>query len=257
MNIYQHFRVEEHSFIDHVMEWKDGVIAQYSPKLTDFLDPREQQILSSVIGQDSEVNYVCFGGSEYVERKRALIFPSFYEPREEDFQIALYAINYPQKFVKIEHPQVLGSLMGIGLKRGKFGDILIKDGIVQVVIASEVANFVLMNLESIGKSKVSLEPLQLKEIIQVQEQWIEEICTVSSLRLDVIVAEAFNLSRTKSLPYIQGGHTKVNWKHVEEISFECKEGDMISVRGNGRVKILQIEGKTKRDKWKLLIGRIK
>ena len=50
---------------------------------------------------------------------------------------------------------------------------------------------------------------------------------------------------------------KVNWISIENTSFECGEGDTLSVRGYGRAKIGLIEGKTKRDKWRMSIGRQK
>ena len=50
MSIYQHFRPEEREFIDQVLNWKNLVENTYAPKLTDFLDPREQQILKRVDG---------------------------------------------------------------------------------------------------------------------------------------------------------------------------------------------------------------
>jgi RNA-binding protein YlmH len=127
MNIYQHFRPEERDYIDQVLNWKDYVETHYTPKLTDFLDPREQHILKMLIGEHGEVNYKFFGGSPEVERKRALIFPEYLTVNEEEFQISLFEILYPAKFVTIEHRQVLGTLMSLGLKRGKFGDILIMD----------------------------------------------------------------------------------------------------------------------------------
>lgn len=62
-DIYQHFRKDEEPFIDQALEWKRIVAEQYWMKLTDFLDPREQVILQSVIGQSDEVRLEFFGGS--------------------------------------------------------------------------------------------------------------------------------------------------------------------------------------------------
>jgi RNA-binding protein YlmH len=47
---------------------------------------------------------------------------------------------------------------------------------------------------------------------------------------------------------------KVNWQVIENPSFECQTGDLISARGYGRVKILSIDGKTKKEKWRITIG---
>jgi RNA-binding protein YlmH len=257
MTIYQHFRTEEHAFIDHVVEWKESVISTYSPRLSDFLDPREQLIVKSIIGQDQEVLVRFFGGTEHAERRRALLYPSYYEPDEEDFQLQLFEIQYPQKFVSIEHPQVLGSLMSLGLKRSKYGDILFQEENIQLLVAKEISDFIKMNLVSIGRAKVVVMERKLDEIFHIVEEWKEEFRTVSSMRLDIIVAESYNLSRSKATPLIKGGVVKVNWKQIEETSFECKEGDIISVRGHGRCKICEIEGKTKRDKWRMKIGKAK
>jgi RNA-binding protein YlmH len=131
MNIYQHFRPEEREFIDQVLHWKDFVDSSYTAKVTDFLDPREQHILKVLIGENGNIKYQLFGGIAASERKRALVMPDYLIPAEDEFQINLFEIDYPIKFVSIEHPQVLGSLMSLGLKRGKFGDILMKDGRVQ------------------------------------------------------------------------------------------------------------------------------
>ena len=62
MSIYQHFRPEEKEFIDHALNWIEQVKDSYAPKLTDFLDPRQQQILSLLLGQDREVQIEFSGG---------------------------------------------------------------------------------------------------------------------------------------------------------------------------------------------------
>src|SRR5690625_6105776 len=71
MSIYQHFREEEQPFIDQVLSWKEQVERTYQAKLTDFLDPREQQIidmLTGTAGDDLQVK--LDGGGTYSERKR-------------------------------------------------------------------------------------------------------------------------------------------------------------------------------------------
>jgi RNA-binding protein YlmH len=257
MNIYQHFRPEEREFIDQVLHWKDYVDSSYTAKLTDFLDPREQHILKVLIGENGNIKYQLFGGISASERKRALIMPDYLMPGEDEFQINLIEIDYPIKFVSIEHPQVLGSLMSLGLKRGKFGDILMKDGRVQFFAAAEIRDYIKNNLESIGKASIRLKEQSLDEAITTDDLWAEQVTTVSSLRLDTIISGVHNISRQKSQLFIQQGLVKVNWTSIENVSFECAEGDLLSVRGHGRVKILSIEGRTKKDKWRIVVGKQK
>lgn len=257
MSIYQHFRPEEREFIDQVMNWKDYVENTYTSKITDFLDPREQHILKSIIGEGSNVNLALYGGSIQSERKRAFIYPEYDHAKPEDYQISLFEVDYPSKFVTIEHPQVLGSLMSLGLKRGKFGDILFDNGRIQFFAANEIKEYLTMQLGSIGRATVTLREVSLINAIVITETWQEIAATVSSLRLDTVIAGFHNISRQKAQLYIQQGLVKVNWTVVENVSFDCREGDMISVRGYGRAKIMSIDGKTKKEKWRIIVGKYK
>ncbi|WP_096199276.1 YlmH family RNA-binding protein [Bacillus sp. FJAT-45350] len=257
MSIYQHFRVDEHPFIDQVLEWKGEVSLAYQMKLTDFLDPRQQQIISSIIGNDDEVRLSSWGGTPYSERKRILLYPSFFELNDDDFQVCTFNVDYPRKFVTIEHREVLGSLMSLGMKREKFGDILLHNDTIHIVLASEIADYVQLNLESIGRAKIKLNRIPNSEQIKYIDEWEEQGITVSSLRLDLVLSEIYKTSRSKILPYIEKGVTKVNWKTIEQPSFQVEEQDHFSVRGFGRSKLISVDGKTKKDKWRLIIGRKK
>ncbi|WP_203362239.1 RNA-binding protein [Bacillus sp. REN10] len=257
MSIYQHFRPEEKEFIDQVLQWKNEAEQMYAPKLTDFLDPREQEMVQAVVGSQGEVKVVFFGGAANTERKRALITPEYFFPEEEDFQVALYEISYPEKFTSIQHSQILGSLMGVGLRRGKFGDILTDGQRFQFLAAKEVSNYIELNVSHIGKVAVQLQEKALIHALTTKEEWKEIHTTVSSLRLDAIVAALSRLSRQKVQTFIKSGMVKVNWKKIEDPAFECAAGDVFSVRGIGRSKFLANEGKTKKEKWRITLGILK
>lgn len=257
MNIYQHFRSEEREFITRVLQWKDDVENSYSPKLTDFLNPREQRIVISIVGSQSSVKVEFFGGHHDCERKRAMIYPEYFEPSPDDFQIILFEIHYPHKFVSIEHRQVLGSMMSIGLRRGKYGDILLRDERIQFFAAVEVSAYIDRELNTIGRTSITLREQPFHEVISALEKWQELQTTVSSLRLDAVLAAVYRLSRQKSQHLIGQGLVKVNWTVIENPAFECGEGDVISVRGYGRTKIIAVEGKTKKEKWRIVVGKQK
>ncbi|MBS4172442.1 RNA-binding protein [Bacillus sp. FJAT-49736] len=256
-SIYQHFRPDEKEFIDQVLNWQQFVENSYSPKLSDFLDPRQIHIVKSLIGTHSTVKYSEFGGYDNAERKRVLLYPDYFTPEYNDFQIKLTEIEYPRKFVSLSHRQILGSLMSLGLKREKFGDILIQDDRIQVVIPSEMMDYIRMELKQIGKTNIQLVELSLDEIIKSDEEWKEVTTTASSLRLDALLSSVYPISRQKAQTLIQHGLVKVNWKEIEQTSFQCEEGDVISARGYGRCKIISIEGQTKKEKWRLKAGILK
>jgi RNA-binding protein YlmH len=257
MSIYQHFRPEEREFIDQVINWRDYVEQSYASKLTDFLDPREQQIVKMIIGHQSDIKCSFFGGKDNTERKRAYLYPDYLQFDIDDAQISLFEVEYAKKFITIAHPQVLGSLMGLGLKRAKFGDILVKDDRIQFFCAKEISDYIRLELHSIGKASVELSEKPLQQALVIEETWSEQVITVSSLRLDTVISSIYQLSRQKSQLFITQGLVKVNWTSIENTSFDCGDGDTISVRGHGRAKINSIEGKTKKDKWRILVGRQK
>ncbi|MDM5332651.1 RNA-binding protein [Ureibacillus composti] len=256
-HLIQHFRKDEQTFIEKVIGWLREVEDRYAPKLTDFLDPRQRFIVNSVIGQNEDLVIHSEGIFGEAERERILICPSYFEPQKEDFQITIFEIQYPSKFVQIKHPDVLGALLSIGMDRTKFGDIRIEDELIQFAVATEVADYIQTNLTSIGKAKVRLEQVDSqKKLIQTTDIWNDKNYTASSMRLDVILGTVLNMSRQKSQALIKAGKVKVNWTVRESTSFELQEGDIISARGFGRMKVLMIEGRTKKDKIRLQVGHL-
>lgn len=256
-HLIQHFRKDEQSFIEQVIGWQREVEDRYSPKLTDFLDPRQRFIVEAIIQQSGDIHVFTEGVFESAERQRMLLAPSYFHAEKEDFQIVCCAINYPSKFVQLKHPDVLGALLSIGLDRSKFGDIRLADNTVQFTMATEIVDYVRANLTGIGKVKVHVEEIKSTiPLLQNGEQWIESTYTVASMRFDVVLATVANISRQKSQNLIGTGKAKVNWTVRESTSFELQEGDIISVRGFGRIKIMMTEGRTKKDKIRLQIGRL-
>lgn len=257
MSIYQHFRKEEHAFIDKVVEWREQVETQFSFRLLDFLDPREQEIVQSIIGTKDNIKCSFWGGYGQAERKRAIIYPDYFQPSNEDFGIVIFSIHYPSKFVTLEHRKILGSLMGLGLKRSKFGDILMGDTNIQFIVTDQVADYVKLHFTQVGKTNVIIEAIPLTKVIEPDESWIEQTATVSSMRLDAILAEVYHLSRQKVSPYIKNQLVKVNWKIVDDPAYQCHQGDTLSMRGFGRCKIQKIDGQTKKEKWRIIVAKKK
>lgn len=197
-----------------------------------------------------------YGRFTEAERERILIAPSYFEATETDFDIQVFTVTYPTKFVQLKHPDVLGALLSLGMGRGKFGDIRLEDGIVQFACAREVADYVKANLISIGKVKVHVEEVTTEPLLMQKEEWVESTTTVSSMRLDVVLATLLNISRQKAQTLVNSGRVKVNWTVREQVAFELQEGDILSARGFGRLKVIATEGRTKKDKVRIQIGRL-
>jgi RNA-binding protein YlmH len=253
-NVYQHFRKDEHPFVDAVSEMMETVESQYAPHLTEFLDPRQAFILESLVGQNGELNFKFFGGYGSAERRRAMIYPTYFEPTQEDFEIAIYEIVYPMKFSTLSHGKILGSLLSVGIRRDYFGDIVSDGERWQIFLAKETENYVTNQVDKIGKISVRLEERDYTDIIVPKDEWEVEGTTISSLRLDNLIANVYNISRTRAKQMIDAKKVKVNWTEETRSDFQVDLLDVISVRGFGRIQLQVVEGKTKKDKIRVTLG---
>lgn len=254
--ILQHFRKDEQPFIESVIGWIREVENSYAPKLTDFLNPRERFIVQSLTA-GTDILVGADGAYEDAERMRMLLYPDYYVPDQKDYAVTVFRINYASKFVTLGHKDVLGSLMSLGIDRSKFGDIQMNDGSVQFAVVGELKDYLTANLTSIGKSKVSVtEVFEREALITSTETWTEELHIVSSMRLDAVVAALLSLSRQKAVSLVRGDKVRVNWTAQNEPALELYEADILSIRGFGRFKVVAIEGRTKKDKVRLLTGKL-
>lgn len=258
MDIYQHFRKEEQGFIDQVLSWKEQVEQTFIPKLTDFLDPREQQIIEMLIGtSNEELKVYRFGGAIQSERKRIIIAPYYDIITDESFELTLLQATYHDKFVTLEHRDVMGAYLSLGIIRKKLGDIYVKDGIIQIVMTDDIATYVITNLNSIKNATIRFEEKPSQSLLTNAADWVEADKTVSSLRLDAIVKEIYHVSRKDASDLISKQYVKVNHRVVEDDKFIIQAGDLISVRGKGRSKLVTINGQSKKDKWRITTAIMK
>lgn len=252
MGIYQHFRKEEHPFIDQVLSWKEDVERTYRYKLTDFLDPREQQIVESIVGtNDVDLKLASYGGHEHTERKRMIIAPFYEEITDEMFQISVMEASYPTKFVSIQHRDVMGAFLSLGITRDKLGDIFVPDGKFQIIVCEEIAPYVKINLTEVKNAHVSLKKISATDLHIKEPQWLSSEQIVSSLRLDAVVKEIYGLSRKQAANYIEKKLVKVNFKVVDRVDYQLFAGDLISLRGKGRSKLVDVNGQTRKNKLRI------
>ncbi|MFD2656280.1 RNA-binding protein [Gracilibacillus thailandensis] len=256
MDLYQHFRQEEYPFIDQVLSWRDEVTTRYQRKVIDFLHPREQKIFEMIIGNDEDLQLAFFGGWESAERRRAILAPFYEEINEASFEVELLQATFPQKFVSIEHRDVLGAFLSAGIKRKKLGDIVIHDDTIQILVASDITTYLITNVTSIKKAGVTFERVPMTERLPSQDAWQSRIATCASLRLDVIIKEIYQMSRQQALNLIKKGLVKVNFQTIDQPSFMLEEEDLISIRGKGRSRITELQGRTKKDKIRITFEKL-
>lgn len=208
---------------------------------TEFLNMEEQ---SELLSLRLNVPFRLYGGYDGAERCIAAF--------GYDCESALFPISYikiepsAKKFAdKLTHRDFLGSLMGLGLKREVLGDIIIADNTGFLMCLDTVADFIANDLTRVKHTSVKCNAVSaLPEGMQSEPQEQEE--TVASLRIDVLTAAVYNLSRNAVKELFNQRKIFVNSALCENFSFIPKEGDVISVRGKGRFKYGETLGKTKK-----------
>lgn len=254
--IYVHYHPEEHPFVDRVLDWLHNVSERHSYRLTDFLDPRQCEILLALSRRFDDIHVRLYGGYEGAERKRAAIAPSYRPIEDEDLQItALEMVSDDHRFSELDHRDVLGALIGLGIKRDKIGDIHLHPDVCHVLLCEEMSDFVRLHLHQVHRIKVSTQTLAPERLRVIEPRLDERVITVSSMRLDAIVSDLIRVSRAKALPMIRSGQCRVNWRLEEDPSSLLEEGDVLSIRGHGRFKVLAVEGTTRKGNIRVKIGK--
>ncbi len=226
-------------------------VKTYKPEFTGFMDPYKAHSIKERIS-GGECAVVIYGGYDESERVKMGFFPEFCEPCAEDFPITPIEIAYNRQYSrKLSHRDFLGSILGLGITRDKVGDIVIEESRAVAFADSDIAEYICASLERVWHTKVGTR--LLKSFTPVQNEVNEKRLTVSSLRLDAVVSGVFNISRGRAAELVKGEKAFVNWRLITSVSHNVCQGDIVTVRGTGRVKINEVLGNTKKDRIALSV----
>lgn len=220
----------------------------YSVQYSHFLTPAEQTLISSVNEFIGVIQF--YGGYKDAERRICCVSADEYS-QENIIPIQLYSVI--AKGMQFSHRDILGSLMGLGIKREMIGDIIIGDNKSSFFCHKSVADFVKYNLKKVGRYNITVKEDTLSEISPAKTENLT--VNVSSMRLDSVAAECFGISRTKIVEHIKSGAVCLNWLVQTDISKEIKSGDKISLRGKGKAEIGDISGVSKKGRLFLNIKK--
>lgn len=249
-----HISTENKEIARRVIDLCEIVSRTKSTECTDFYNPFEVKELTSLINTYDTISFSLIG-NEDSESKAILIYPEYMDEVNPADYVSLVKID--KKDYDIAHKDVLGSLLSLGIKREKLGDIIINDEAIYFYIRNEILDYVLLNLEKIKNYGVELEVIDLATPISRDLDYEEKLVTCASARLDLVLANVYNLSRSDAKNAIEAGLVKLNYKVTYKISEMLEVGDMISMRRCGRFIVGDYLGLSKKDKLKLIIKIIK
>ncbi len=216
---------------------------------SDFLNLNELNILHSTSKNMFPARYETYGGYNYAERQMVVFLPD----------ALYYEYNYPIQVLKITplnkkfaeeltHRDYLGAILNLGIERCKIGDILVKEDECYVFVCENIAPYIQESLTRIRHTSVVISVENI-ENLDYQPKLEELKGTVPSVRLDTILSVAYPLSRSKLVGLIEGAKVYVNGKLITTNSYHLKEGDIISVRGMGRISYGGIQSETRKGRY--------
>lgn len=244
----------EKIFVGRICELAERAQQSQSLVYTDFLNPAELKLTDIAINSYPALSYEAYGGYEGAERKIAAIYPTRCSWLEPEVELEAIKIEPKDKEAKLGHRDYLGALINLGLKRKVLGDIQVRKTFAYAIVKKSISDFIKTNLTQVGSSTVNIDYINLDEVEKKEEKYKKMVITVASLRLDSVVARAFQLSRGAAANFIRQGRVKVDHRVQNSASFELEAGQLISVQGRGRCTVLQILGKTKRGRIRLEVG---
>lgn len=220
---------------------------------SDFI-PREEaeDLLTLFAGTDLTVR--TWGGWEGAERVR-LAFSMLDDLTNDDFHLALMGLDGPAKFLKADHRDYLGALMSLGFTRDKMGDILVRESGCDFFIDRDLVDYLAVSDLRVRRVPVQIAQRDWQSWIPPEIKTEEQALIVPSLRLDAVLAKSFQLSRRLAADLIDAGLVRVNHTVEYRSHYLLASGDLLAVRGHGRVRIGSTTGATKKGNVKLLIER--
>lgn len=215
-------------------------------RFTRFLDPAQAR-LADEIARECGVATDRWGGYEEAERKIVCFHPPDETPAKRDYPLSCLHSRYSAKFCSLSHRDILGAFMALGLTRSCIGDILIEDEDIYLFCLSQSAGLIVESLTSAGKASLRFETLD--EIPAMPAPKGSSFsAVVSSMRLDAILAAAYRLSRNAAAEAVRSGLVKLDHLPCEHIDAAVSEGALLSMHGHGRIRLMSVDGKTRKQR---------
>lgn len=218
-----------------------------TPMNTDFLDPATQEE-GERLCRNRGCRVLLAGGYPEAERRMLFLLPS-YQAEPPVGAIACIQVSAKGRFA---HPDLLGALMGMGVKRGCLGDLCVRNGdnggtVALVYCIARMASH-LAGIGEVGRQNVKATLLSLDEMMAEKGEGDGCVVTASlaSLRADGVLAAAFNLSRSRGAALFDAGQVQLNWQECQDRGKLLKAGDTLSVRRHGRVVLEEIGGQSRK-----------
>ncbi len=220
------------------------------PRFLGFLSAAETAEAEKILKNRNE-RFVFFGGYDGAERLILACLPPWCS--EPEFPVTAATFTYMPEY-SLSHRDFLGAVTALGVKREAIGDILTEKGRAVVFLKTDIAPYVISQINKVGAVGVTVSegydpPLPQTDAAE------ERSGTVASMRIDCVLAEICRVSRSAAATLIDEGKVSVNSRLAEKHTAVLKGGDRITVRGKGRFDIVSCDTFSKKGRTVIVYTR--
>ena len=241
----------------HILDKMEWTRNRNAASNTMFLNPHECAVAQQVIAWGGFPAHIMTGGVPQAERQVVLFLPDYLTPESiapADLPFTAVRVGLRTED-RITHRDLLGSLMALGIRREVLGDILAGEGSCDIIVLKECFAFLLCNWESAGRAKLHPVEIELSQLTAPQQDGIEKRDTVATLRMDAVLGSGFSLSRSRASALIESGKVLKNGKECIKPDSLVQVGDILSVRGFGRLVLRETNGLSQKGRIRILMEK--
>lgn len=235
---------------------------------TAFLDMRERSVIAAHLSPQSEAKTVFYGVFEDAERVAAVMLPyyveaadfsslrSYFSENPENNPLAVIEVEKDRFSKPLSHRDYLGALMSLGIRREITGDIIVNENGCKIAVLAHMADYIAENLCKAGRGTLKAKVIAAQNVAETEKTTgIEDSFTVSSMRLDSVVKNAFNVSRSDACKAIESGVVFVNDSECLKADKKICGGDKIVFRRKGRIIVEDCSSVSKKGRIIVIIKR--
>jgi len=134
-------------------------------------------------------------------------------------------------------------------------DILVGEKAAQIVCLKETAPLILSQFGQAGRYRLKLREIPLADLTPAPAEVKVIHDTVSTLRLDAVLASGFSLARGKAADAVTGGRVSLNHRECVKPDKAVAEGDVLTCRGLGKCVVKAVGGQSRKGRIIIEIER--
>ena len=248
-------------FMKIIEERFDRFLSSYAVTGGDFLSPEEQSAASGFFRRNASQGAFLYGGYDEAERRMPVFMPDYTGVADEASLIE-YFLNCPEdcplRVLVVTIPAVektvpghrdyLGALMGLGIKRQKVGDIIVKPRGAQIIVSEDLAEYLRDSLTSVGRVTVTTSICDITGLEPAEVKKEEREFNVSSPRLDNVVSAVFSISRKSAQEAISRGLVYIDGVQTTKPDRQLKPAEKLVLRGKGKAIYEGVSGTSRKGK---------